>query len=124
MVLECALLSLDRTVARSNPTGVADIFAFFPTSTISFFRFALFLWSLSIAYLLFLPHLFCTAFLFTGLSALFSCLLYLLMSPCQLRIGFVGQNGNRINMDMTLQWAFYLVFACGKILKILEKSRF
>lgn len=36
------------------------------------------------------------------------------MSPCQLRIGFVGPNGNRINMDMNLQWAFYLTFAVGE----------
>lgn len=52
----------------------------------------------------------------TGLSALFSCLLYLIMSPCQLQIGFVGSQGNRVVMKMSFQWAFYCVFAVGRCL--------
>uniref|UniRef100_A0A1I7WUQ1 Uncharacterized protein n=1 Tax=Heterorhabditis bacteriophora TaxID=37862 RepID=A0A1I7WUQ1_HETBA len=50
----------------------------------------------------------------TGLSALFGCLLYLLMSPCKLRIGFVGTDGERMHMDMSFRWAFYLVFIVGQ----------
>ncbi|KAK6023644.1 hypothetical protein OSTOST_10561 [Ostertagia ostertagi] len=53
------------------------------------------------------------AMLATGLSALFACLLYLIMSPCELQIGFVGAQGNRILMKMSFQWAFYCVFAVG-----------
>ncbi|CAI4230695.1 unnamed protein product [Auanema sp. JU1783] len=75
--------------------------------------FALSCWCLSVAFLLFLPHHFGKSFLVTGLSSLFACLLYLIMSPCQLRIGFVGVDGQRIHLDMSFQWAFYLIFAIG-----------
>ncbi|VDL86983.1 unnamed protein product [Nippostrongylus brasiliensis] len=53
------------------------------------------------------------AMLATGLSALLACLVYLVMSPCQLQIGFVGIDGERILMKMSFQWAFYAVFAAG-----------
>lgn len=75
--------------------------------------FALACWALAVVFLLLVPHYFGMAMLATGLSALFSCLLYLIMSPCQLQIGFVGSQGNRVVMKMSFQWAFYCVFAVG-----------
>ncbi|VDO53597.1 unnamed protein product [Haemonchus placei] len=93
--------------------------------------FALSCWALAVVFVLLVPHHFglvsfdsgayfslyseyaIQAMLATGLSALFACLLYLIMSPCELQIGFVGTQGNRIVMKMSFQWAFYCVFAVG-----------
>ncbi|KAK6059981.1 hypothetical protein COOONC_02366 [Cooperia oncophora] len=75
--------------------------------------FALSCWALAVVFLLLVPHHFGMAMLATGLSALFACLLYLIMSPCELQIGFVGTQGNRILMKMSFQWAFYCVCAVG-----------
>ncbi|XGW15539.1 hypothetical protein V3C99_001198 [Haemonchus contortus] len=75
--------------------------------------FALSCWALAVVFVLLVPHHFGLAMLATGLSALFACLLYLIMSPCELQIGFVGTQGNRIVMKMSFQWAFYCVFAVG-----------
>ncbi|RCN43905.1 hypothetical protein ANCCAN_10106 [Ancylostoma caninum] len=70
-------------------------------------------WSLAVVFLLLLPHFYNRAMLATGLSALLACLLYLVMAPCQLEIGFVGTEGKRIVMKMSFQWSFYCVFAVG-----------
>ncbi|VDM80998.1 unnamed protein product [Strongylus vulgaris] len=77
--------------------------------------FALASWSLAVVFLLFVPHYYCRAMVVTGLSALFSCLLYLVMAPCQLEIGFIGTDGNRTVMRMSFQWSFYCVFGVGLI---------
>ncbi|EYC25444.1 hypothetical protein Y032_0012g1897 [Ancylostoma ceylanicum] len=70
-------------------------------------------WSLAVVFLFLLPHFYDRAMLATGLSALLACLLYLVMAPCQLEIGFVGTDGKRIVMKMSFQWSFYCVFAVG-----------
>ncbi|CAJ0598830.1 unnamed protein product [Cylicocyclus nassatus] len=75
--------------------------------------FAFACWTLAVAFLLFVPHHYCRAMVVTGLSALFSCLLYLIMAPCKLEIGFLGTDGNRTIMKMGFQWSFYCVFGVG-----------
>ncbi|VDO75460.1 unnamed protein product [Heligmosomoides polygyrus] len=85
--------------------------------------FALACWALAVVFLLLVPHYFGMAMLATGLSALFSCLLYLIMSPCQLQIGFVGSQGNRVVMKMSFQWAFYCVFAVGRFFNMKVELR-
>ncbi|KAK6743651.1 hypothetical protein RB195_010750 [Necator americanus] len=74
---------------------------------------ALACWSLAVVFLLFVPHFYGRAMLATGVSALLSCLVYLVMAPCQLEIGFIGNEGKRIVMKMSFQWSFYCVFAVG-----------
>ncbi|WKX99214.1 hypothetical protein Q1695_014246 [Nippostrongylus brasiliensis] len=74
---------------------------------------ALSCWALAVVFVILVPHYFGVAMLATGLSALLACLVYLIMSPCQLQIGFVGIDGERILMKMSFQWAFYAVFAAG-----------
>ncbi|KAJ1355009.1 hypothetical protein KIN20_012119 [Parelaphostrongylus tenuis] len=73
--------------------------------------FSLACWLLATVCLLFVPHQFGVSMLATGFAALLACLLYLIMSPCQLEIGFVGTQGERVLMKMSFQWAFYCVLA-------------
>ncbi|KHJ78593.1 hypothetical protein OESDEN_21784, partial [Oesophagostomum dentatum] len=83
-----------------------------------FFSFSLACWSLAVVFLLLVPHYYGRAILLTGLSALFACLLYLVMAPCQLEIGFIGTDGNRTVMRMSFQWAFYCVFGVGELVLV------
>ncbi|KHJ96751.1 hypothetical protein OESDEN_03278 [Oesophagostomum dentatum] len=80
--------------------------------------FSLACWSLAVVFLLLVPHYYGRAILLTGLSALFACLLYLVMAPCQLEIGFIGTDGNRTIMRMSFQWAFYCVFGVGELVSV------
>ncbi|CAD6188403.1 unnamed protein product [Caenorhabditis auriculariae] len=75
--------------------------------------FALSCWVLSFVLLLLVPHHFDKGVLATGFSCLVACLLYLLMSPCELRIAFTGEHHERVDLTVTFSWCFYLVFAVG-----------
>ncbi|PAV57267.1 hypothetical protein WR25_04693 [Diploscapter pachys] len=75
--------------------------------------FALSVWCLSLALLLFLPHSYGMAMLICGAACLIGNLIYLLLSPCELQVAFTGVYGERVNLDVSFQTIFYLVFAVG-----------
>ncbi|CAI2349687.1 unnamed protein product [Caenorhabditis sp. 36 PRJEB53466] len=75
--------------------------------------FAFACWALSGVLLLLLPHYAYKSILATGISCLVACLVYLLLSPCELRIAFTGENFERVDLTATFSFCFYLIFAMG-----------
>uniref|UniRef100_A0A8R1DEY9 Dual oxidase maturation factor 1 n=2 Tax=Caenorhabditis japonica TaxID=281687 RepID=A0A8R1DEY9_CAEJA len=75
--------------------------------------FAFACWCLSILLLLLLPHYAYKSILATGISCLVACLVYLLLSPCELRIAFTGEDLERVDLTATFSFCFYLIFAVG-----------
>ncbi|CAJ0942557.1 unnamed protein product, partial [Mesorhabditis belari] len=68
-------------------------------------------WSLAIVCQLFLPHMYGCAQLACGLASIGGIIIYVLISPAELLIAFVGEDGNRTIMDMKFGWCFYLIIA-------------
>ncbi|CAI5446068.1 unnamed protein product [Caenorhabditis angaria] len=81
------------------------------TNAVMWFGFAC--WLLSVILILLLPHDAYKSIVATGCSLLVACLLYLLMSPCELRIVFTGENLERVDLTATFSFCFYLIFANG-----------
>ncbi|CAB3403461.1 unnamed protein product [Caenorhabditis bovis] len=73
--------------------------------------FALACWVLSMVFLLVLPHYVYQSLLATGVSCFVACLLYFIMSPCELRIAFTGENLERVDLTATFSVCFYLTLA-------------
>ncbi|CAJ0578982.1 unnamed protein product, partial [Mesorhabditis spiculigera] len=68
-------------------------------------------WALSIVFLLFLPHCYGCAQLACGMSSIGGIIIYVVISPAELVIAFVGEDGNRTVMDMKFGWCFYLIIS-------------
>lgn len=75
--------------------------------------FAFACWCLSVVLLFLLPHNAYKSILATGISCLIACLVYLLLSPCELRIAFTGENFERVDLTATFSFCFYLIFSMG-----------
>ncbi|CAL2037529.1 hypothetical protein CAEBREN_00575 [Caenorhabditis brenneri] len=75
--------------------------------------FAFACWCLSVVLLFLLPHNAYKSILATGISCLIACLVYLLLSPCELRIAFTGEDFERVDLTATFSFCFYLIFAMG-----------
>lgn len=78
------------------------------------FRMSFAFWLLTVVFLFFVPHYYGRSLVLCGLSSLISALLYLVLSPTQLRISFLGMHGERVFMDLKFGWCFFLVFSAGK----------
>lgn len=72
-------------------------------------------WGISCLLLILLPHCFYLSILATGFSAILACFIYWLMSPCELRIYFIGENLEKKDLTVTFASCFYLVAAAGLI---------
>ncbi|EGT52260.1 hypothetical protein CAEBREN_21619 [Caenorhabditis brenneri] len=75
--------------------------------------FAFACWCLSVILLILLPHNAYKSILATGISCLVACLLYLILSKCELRIAFTGEDFERVDLTATFSFCFYLIFAMG-----------